>query len=33
MPAVTAMASGDKAYFFRVGFYGLQDTLQEDITT
>ncbi|KAG5051213.1 hypothetical protein JHK87_003411 [Glycine soja] len=27
VPAVAAMVSGDKAYFFRVGFFGVQDTL------
>lgn len=27
VPAVAAMISGDKSYFFRVGFFGLQDTL------
>ncbi|KAI6694003.1 hypothetical protein NL676_021713 [Syzygium grande] len=26
-PAVAAMISGDKSYFYRVGFWGLQDTL------
>ncbi|CAJ1932720.1 unnamed protein product [Sphenostylis stenocarpa] len=30
MPAVAAMISGDKSYFFRVGFFGLQDTLWDD---
>jgi len=30
MPAVAAMVSGDKSYFFRVGFFGLQDTLWDD---
>ncbi|XP_027913762.1 probable pectinesterase 29 [Vigna unguiculata] len=29
-PAVAAMVSGDKSYFFRVGFFGLQDTLWDD---
>ncbi|KAK2366748.1 Pectin lyase superfamily protein [Trifolium repens] len=28
--AVAAMISGDKSYFFRVGFYGYQDTLWDD---
>ncbi|KAF8014264.1 hypothetical protein BT93_H0184 [Corymbia citriodora subsp. variegata] len=26
-PAVAAMISGDKSYFYRVGFWGMQDTL------
>ncbi|KAJ1387838.1 Transmembrane protein [Sesbania bispinosa] len=30
VPAVAAMVSGDKSYFFRVGFFGLQDTLWDD---
>ncbi|XP_015946636.1 probable pectinesterase 29 [Arachis duranensis] len=29
-PAVAAMVSGDKSYFYDVGFYGLQDTLWDD---
>ncbi|RDX65004.1 putative pectinesterase 29, partial [Mucuna pruriens] len=29
-PAVAAIISGDKAYFHRVGFFGLQDTLWDD---
>ncbi|KAK7273999.1 hypothetical protein RIF29_15068 [Crotalaria pallida] len=29
-PAVAAMVSGDKTYFYRVGFFGLQDTLWDD---
>ncbi|XP_047160018.1 probable pectinesterase 29 [Vigna umbellata] len=29
-PAVAAMVSGDKSYFLRVGFFGLQDTLWDD---
>ncbi|XP_028792302.1 probable pectinesterase 29 [Neltuma alba] len=29
-PAVAAMVAGDKAFFLRVGFYGLQDTLWDD---
>ncbi|KAL2347811.1 hypothetical protein Fmac_001811 [Flemingia macrophylla] len=30
LPAVAAMVSGDKSYFYDVGFYGLQDTLWDD---
>jgi len=30
VPAVAAMVSGDKSYFSRVGFFGLQDTLWDD---
>ncbi|TKY69207.1 pectinesterase 29 [Spatholobus suberectus] len=30
VPAVAAMVSGDKSYFFRVGFFGFQDTLWDD---
>ncbi|XP_027362723.1 probable pectinesterase 29 [Abrus precatorius] len=30
VPAVAAMISGDKSYFYRVGFFGLQDTLWDD---
>ncbi|XP_004489925.1 probable pectinesterase 29 [Cicer arietinum] len=29
-PAVAAMISGDKVYFYRVGFFGFQDTLWDD---
>ncbi|KAF7807344.1 putative pectinesterase 29 [Senna tora] len=29
-PAVAAMVAGDKTRFFRVGFFGLQDTLWDD---
>lgn len=28
-PAIAAKVSGDKTYFFRVGFYGYQDTLYD----
>ncbi|XP_025685743.1 probable pectinesterase 55 [Arachis hypogaea] len=30
VPAVAAMISGDKSYFYRVGFFGLQDTLWDN---
>ncbi|KAK7308633.1 hypothetical protein VNO77_42252 [Canavalia gladiata] len=30
VPAVAAVISGDKSYFYRVGFFGLQDTLWDD---
>ena len=30
VPAVAAMVSGDKTYFYSVGFYGFQDTLWDD---
>ncbi|KEH40669.1 probable pectinesterase 29 [Medicago truncatula] len=29
-PAVAAMVSGDKTYFYNVGFFGFQDTLWDD---
>ncbi|CAL5185367.1 unnamed protein product [Lathyrus oleraceus] len=29
LPAIAAKVSGDKTYFFRVGFYGYQDTLYD----
>ncbi|XP_061364763.1 probable pectinesterase 29 [Gastrolobium bilobum] len=29
-PAVAAMVTGDKCYFFRVGFFGMQDTLWDE---
>lgn len=30
LPAAAAMVAGDKAFFYRVGFFGLQDTLWDD---
>ncbi|KAI4303908.1 hypothetical protein MLD38_039490 [Melastoma candidum] len=30
VPAVAALISGDKSYFYRCGFYGLQDTLWDN---
>ncbi|PKI75073.1 probable pectinesterase 29 [Punica granatum] len=30
VPAAAAMVTGDKLYFYRVGFFGLQDTLWDD---
>ncbi|XP_004498727.3 probable pectinesterase 29 [Cicer arietinum] len=30
VPAVAALISGDKCYFYNVGFYGFQDTLWDD---